>query len=242
VTSLSLALGVAALLGLRHATDPDHLTAVSTLVLSEDQRDSRRAGLLGLAWGLGHAATLIALGLPIVLLGAQPPEDVQRAAELVIGVVIAVLAIRLLVRWRRGYLHSHVHSHGSVRHSHPHVHEHAGAHSHSIHEHAHLASVERSPLTAFCIGLLHGVGGSAAAGVLVVATASAGAGAALALTAFALATAVSMAACSAAFGVMLTRAPVARRIEALTPAAAVLALAFGAWYALGAVQAVPAVY
>ena len=55
------------LLGLRHATDPDHLTALSTLVLSDDERGARRAGRLGLAWGAGHAVTLVALGLPVVL-------------------------------------------------------------------------------------------------------------------------------------------------------------------------------
>ncbi|MFN8205772.1 MAG: hypothetical protein U0S48_24720, partial [Solirubrobacteraceae bacterium] len=54
---LWLALLVAVLLGLRHATDPDHLTAVSTLVMSDPRDGSRRAGRLGLAWGLGHATT-----------------------------------------------------------------------------------------------------------------------------------------------------------------------------------------
>ena len=69
--SILLALAIALLLGLRHATDPDHLTAVSTLALSDDRRGARRAGLLGLAWGLGHATTLALLGLPLVLLDRE---------------------------------------------------------------------------------------------------------------------------------------------------------------------------
>ena len=55
-----MGLAVALLMGLRHATDPDHLTAVSTLILSDQRDGARRAGALGLAWGLGHATTLLA--------------------------------------------------------------------------------------------------------------------------------------------------------------------------------------
>src|SRR4051812_12935676 len=90
-----LALAVALLLGLRHATDPDHLTAVSTLVMSEDERGPRRAARLGLAWGLGHATTLFVVGLPLVVFGGALPDVVQRGLEVAVGVVIAALALRL---------------------------------------------------------------------------------------------------------------------------------------------------
>jgi ABC-type nickel/cobalt efflux system permease component RcnA len=235
---LALALAIAVLLGLRHATDPDHLTAVSTLVVSEERQGSRRAGLLGLAWGAGHAVTLFALGLPVVLLGSGLPESAQRAAELAVGVVIVALAVRLLVRWRRGYLHVHVHSHGEVRHAHPHVHEERGEHAHAHHDHGHAEALGRSPAAAFGIGLLHGAGGSAGAGVVVVAAVSARAGAVIALALFAAATACSMAICSTAFGAALTRPPVARRFAALAPALGTLGLLFGTWYALAALQSV----
>lgn len=80
------------------------------------------------------------------------------------------LAIRLLLRWRRGYFHAHPHSHGEFRHSHPHLHEHVPAVAHlATHKHPHAPSLGRSPLTAFGIGLVHGIGGSAGAGVLLVA-------------------------------------------------------------------------
>src|SRR5215210_7428641 len=101
--TVAIALLVAVLLGLRHATDPDHLTAVSSLILVRARGGSRRAAALGLAWGAGHAVALIALGLPFVLYGDALPGTVQRAAEIAIGVLIVALAARLLVRWRRGY-------------------------------------------------------------------------------------------------------------------------------------------
>ena len=98
--SLVLVSAVAILLGLRHATDPDHLAAVSTLVAS--RRGGRPAALLGAAWGLGHSATLFAFGLPIVLYRAFLPERVQQGAEALIGLVIVSLAVWLLLRWHRG--------------------------------------------------------------------------------------------------------------------------------------------
>jgi hypothetical protein len=97
---LGLVVLVAILLGLRHATDPDHVAAVSTLVAAG--REARPAALLGAAWGVGHALTLLAFGLPIVLYGAILPDRVQQGAEAFVGVVIVALAVWLLVRWRRG--------------------------------------------------------------------------------------------------------------------------------------------
>ncbi len=122
-TTLIALIAVAVLLGLRHATDPDHLAAVTTLIASKRERGARLAGALGLAWGLGHAITLFALGVPVVLFGSSLPEGVHAAAEVAIGVVIIALAVRLLMRWHRGYFHVHAHDHGAVRHAHPHVHE-----------------------------------------------------------------------------------------------------------------------
>ncbi len=241
---LAIAMVVAVLLGLRHATDPDHLTAVSTLVASDERYGSRRASLLGLAWGLGHAITLFALGLPVVLFGSSLPEGVHTAAEVAIGAVIIALAVRLLVRWHRGYFHAHAHDHGSIRHAHPHVHEHAGAHEHlAAHEHAHPAErLGRSPGAALGIGLVHGVGGSAGVGILLVGAISQEVEAILALLLFAGATAVSMALLSSAFGHALARGPVVRRLRQGIPALGVVSLLFGAWYTLGALEIVPYVF
>lgn len=241
---VDLALAAALFLGLRHATDPDHLTAVSTLVLSEE-RTTRRAGILGLFWGLGHATTLFLFGLPIVLLGARLPEAVHRGAEFAIGVLILILAARLLARWRRGVFHAHRHAHDGRWHTHPHAHERAhdsadaadGTHV-PPHRHPHAEGLGRSPLASYGIGLVHGLGGTAGAGLLLAAAIPGRAEAVLALGVLALGTAVSMAALSGAFGFALARRAVAARLPLLVPPAAVLGLLFGIWYALGALRSV----
>jgi high-affinity nickel permease len=234
-STLVVVLAVALLLGLRHATDPDHLAAVSTLIASDPEDGTRRAGRLGLAWGAGHATTLFLFGLPIVLFGAYLPGPLQQAAEVLVGLVIMALAIRLLVRWRRGRFHAHVHRHGPVQHRHLHPHAHA-AH----HEHAHRpeARLGRSPLQAYAIGLVHGMGGSAGVGLLLLAGIPGRAEALAALALFAAATAFSMAALSSGLGYTLTRGPVVQRALALAPALGGVTLAFGAWYVLGALSAV----
>jgi ABC-type nickel/cobalt efflux system permease component RcnA len=232
-----LALLVALLLGLRHATDPDHLTAVSMLVAGDEPDGARRAGRLGLAWGLGHATTLVAFGLPIVLFGAYLPNAAQRAAELGVGVIIVAVAARLLLRWHRGYYHVHRHRHGDIEHAHPHVHEHAGEHRH-VHHHRHDA-LGRTPGAAFGIGLVHGVGGSAGVSLLIVASVAGDrAVAALCLLLLAGGAALSMALLSSAFGYALARGSVLRNARAAIPALGVAGLLFGMWYALAALDAV----
>ncbi|MGH7527902.1 MAG: hypothetical protein ACREMX_14495 [Gemmatimonadales bacterium] len=229
-----MALVVAVLLGLRHATDPDHITAVSTLILSDTHERTRRAALLGLFWGLGHATTLFGLGIPAVLFRSYLPDAVQRAAELGIGLIIVVLAARLLLRWRRGYFHAHPHSHGAVQHWHPHAHEHGPAGHSAVHTHRHEAPLGRSPLAAFGNGLMHGSGGSAPVGILLVGAIPGRSHAVLALALFAAATAVSMSLASTAFGYALARGPVARRLSHLVPLFGTASLLFGVWYAVSA--------
>jgi cytochrome c biogenesis protein CcdA len=233
--SLAIALVVALLLGLRHATDPDHLTALSTLVLSDDERGTRRAGRLGLAWGVGHALTLVVLGLPVVLFNDALPDWAQRVAEGLIGIVIVALAVRLLMRWRRGTFHAHPHEHdGGVRHAHPHVHETGHEHPHA-HAHPHAEAVGRSPRAAFGLGLLHGAGGSAGVGIVLVAGVDGAGPATVALLLFAAGTALSMALVSAAWGRLLVSSAVERRLAVLAPVFGASSLVFGCWYGLGAV-------
>jgi hypothetical protein len=206
---------IAILLGLRHATDPDHLTAVTTLIAGDSRHDHRKARSLGLVWGLGHATTLFVFGLPIVLARSYLPAPVQQAAETAVGVLIIGLAIRLLIRWRAGAFRDgpgHRHSHG------------------------------RTPSQAYGIGLIHGVGGSAGVGVLLLAAIPDRAEAVVALALFAAFTAVSMALASSTFGYALTRPPVLRRFATIAPALGALSLIFGVWYSLGALNAVPYVF
>jgi high-affinity nickel permease len=210
--SIWIVFAFAVLLGLRHATDPDHLAAVTTLVASGRERAARRAGELGLAWGLGHAATLFVFGLPILLLDSALPERVQQAAETAIAFVIVYLALRLLVRWRRGELrfHAHPHAHGA-----------------------------RTCRGAFAIGLVHGMGGSAGVGVLVLASVRSTGLAVTSLVLLAVFTAVSMSLLSSGFGSMLVSRPARAAFGVVAPALGGASLAFGVWYATAAWSLAP---
>jgi len=229
--TLALVAVVAVVLGLRHAADPDHLAAVTTLMAGARERATGAAAWLGLSWGLGHALSLFAFGLPIVVFKAYLPEPVQRGAETSVGVLIAGLAVWLLVRWRRGLFHVHVHSHERGLHAHGHV--------HGGRAHPHRNPAARTPLQALGIGVLHGMGGSAGVGILLLASIHDRGLAVGALALFAVCTAVSMAALSTGFGFTLSRAPVARTLQGLAPALAVASLSFGIWYALGALEVAP---
>ena len=224
---------VSLLLGLRHASDPDHLAAVTTLIASEEERHQlRKAGIMGFLWGLGHGTTLVLIGLPLVLLNNYLPEVVGKIAEVAIGCIIVLLAIRLLVRWRQGLYHVHVHSHDGE--DHRHVHSHA---SDEAHGHAHRVP-RRTSISSYGVGLVHGIGGSGGLTLLLISTISDRAQATGALLLFAAGTAVSMALLSTAFGLVIAGGPIARNFERVAPVLGVLSMAFGVWYALGALGVV----
>lgn len=220
---------VALALGLRHAADPDHLVAVSTLVAGEHDRAARVAARLGAAWGAGHAVTLIGLGLPVLLLRAYLPKALETTAEAAVGMIIVLLAVRVLVNWRRGRFHFHQHEHDGGLHSH--VHSHA---QDPDHKHVHAV---RTPWQAFSIGLAHGTAGSGAVAVLIVAAVPNRTIAALSLLVIAVGSAISMTMLSSVFGRLLTTGIPRRRFAAVVPMFAAIALVFGVWYAFSAVIA-----
>ncbi|MDQ5821832.1 MAG: hypothetical protein M3540_10355 [Actinomycetota bacterium] len=222
-TTLVVVMVVAVGLGLRHASDPDHLAAVTTLIASGKERAARRAGILGLVWGLGHATSLFVLGVPIVLYRAYLPESVQRGAETSVGLVIVALAVWLLVRWRRGNFDVHTHGEGEPRHAHGPAHP----------------PKPRTRIQAYAIGLLHGLGGTAGVGILLLSSIPGQALAIVSLGVFALFTAISMGVLSGGFGLTLSAPPVQRSFARLAPVLGTLSLAFGIWYALGAQGVVP---
>jgi ABC-type nickel/cobalt efflux system permease component RcnA len=225
-TSLLVVALVATLLGLRHATDPDHLAAVTTLLASGRERAGRAAARLGLAWGAGHAATLFLFGLPIVLFSSYLPNRVQQLAETAVAGLIVYLAVRLLFRWRAGFFHAHEHEHDGAAHVHLHSHDRSAAHGHRHRP--------RSTLGAFGIGLVHGMGGSAGVGVLIVASVDSKWLAVVALALLALFTAVSMTILTTGLGLTLDARPVRRAFNAFAPALGAMSLAFGIWYASAA--------
>ena len=103
---LTMALAISLLLGLRHASDPDHLVAVTSLVAAE-HGDTRHAARLGAWWGVGHTAALVAIGIPLIAFKAQMPAWLESTAETAVGVVILLLAARVIYRWARPHAHPH---------------------------------------------------------------------------------------------------------------------------------------
>lgn len=223
---------LAVLLGLRHATDPDHVAALATLVAGDERESARGAIGLGLAWGLGHGLTLCAVGGTFLLLGRDLPDVVRHAADVAIGFLIVVLSVRLLRRWSSGRFHVHEHVHtGGVRHQHLHAHGHGTAHDHT---HASLTRVG-----AFGIGLLHGASGSAGVAVLLLAAVASSTVAVASLVLLAAGAAISMTAISTGFGLALVRSLRPRRLILHSlPALGLASLAIGAWYGLAALEAI----
>ena len=152
--------GLGSLLGMRHALEPDHLTAVSTLVTGE--RSSYRAAMLGAFWGLGHTLSLVVVGAVLVVLRAEMPARVSDLFELFVAVMLVGLGVRaMLLAVRQGRIGpAHEHHHGRL------VHNHAGA---APHVHVGKWTLARRPLL---VGAVHGLAGSGALTALVLATLS----------------------------------------------------------------------
>jgi len=218
---LATALIVAFVLGLRHASDPDHLVAVTSLVAA-DGGDTRGAARLGAWWGIGHATALLTLGLPLIFLKGELPGWLETGAERAVGVVILLLAGRVIYKWVRGDFRAGAHGHDRDKHRHLRRGDTPG------HRHRHV----RSPRQALGIGLLHGLAGTGAVVVLLIAALPGPVEAAAALAVFAPMSILSMALFTSAFAWVLTRpvvAPLYRTV--LVPALGAFGLVFGLWYA-----------
>jgi hypothetical protein len=216
---LPAVLALAVVLGLRHASDPDHLLAVTSLVATT-RADVRAAAGIGAWWGLGHAVTLLALGLPLIALEARLPPWLEASAERLVGAVILLLAVRLVVRWARGGYRADTHLHPPAT---RHRHLNTGAHSHDRRQNAARAAA---------IGTLHGVAGTGAIVILLITALPAQGTALAALLLFAPMSVLSMAFFTGAFAWLFTRRPVAplfRRV--LMPVMGGVGVVFGAWYA-----------
>src|SRR5437870_3936536 len=127
-------LAIGGLLGLRHAFEPDHLAAVSTLATRPGGRRLWSAARLGLVWGLGHTVTVGAVALLIIALGVQLPDRFWPAAELLVAGLLVLLGVVVIWRYLRGRWHIHAHAHVADS-PHFHLHSHAAGLEHG-HDHA----------------------------------------------------------------------------------------------------------
>src|SRR5881392_1724416 len=185
--SLLALAGLGLLLGFRHAFEPDHLAAVSTLATRQGRLlDACR---LGLAWAVGHTASVGVVVAVIMIFGIHLPDRLWPAADFLVALLLIGLGGSVLLRYARGRWHLHVHTHSDGA---PHLHLHSHAHS-AAHVHRHPRGDARRSLG---FGLLHGLAGSAAILVLLVAAAPTRAAQLAYFVAFAIGTMIGMLAVS----------------------------------------------
>jgi ABC-type nickel/cobalt efflux system permease component RcnA len=181
------------LLGMRHATDPDHVVAVTT-ILSREHRIGA-AARIGIIWGLGHTLTVLLVGAAIIVFKIAIPTRLGLAMEFAVAIVLILLGVGAASSMLRHIAvrlfgnssgdddspptHSHTHSHANAMHTHPHVHLHAhdhhfGTEPDSLHSESILLNempqsfaARRPLLRSFSVGLVHGLAGSAAIALLV---------------------------------------------------------------------------
>jgi high-affinity nickel-transport protein len=178
-------LAVGFFLGMRHATDPDHVIAVTTIV--SNQRNSMRAALIGAFWGIGHTLTIFVVGSGIILFNLVIPVRVGLSMELSVAVMLIILGLWNVAGFLRSLpaasvpdheadkvVHSNPHSHGDYIHNHAHAHHENHPHS----DYAPLDWMDRvfgkvslyQYLRPLVVGIVHGLAGSAAVALLVLTT------------------------------------------------------------------------
>lgn len=228
VTASVVGILLGLLVGLRHAFEADHLTAVSTLVA--EAKDGRRGAWLGAIWGLGHTLALVLVGAVLIAVGAQLPERVSTWLELAVAVMLIVLGIRSIVRaMRTGSGPVAPHRHGTVHHSHA-----------DAVPHIHLAgrTVAWRPLV---IGLIHGLAGSGALTAIVFAELPTTALRIVYITLFGIGSIAGMAIASGVAGVALQAvAGRASTRRALTLAAGGLSIVVGVIWGIPLVSSIAA--
>jgi ABC-type nickel/cobalt efflux system permease component RcnA len=242
-------LGIALLgliLGMRHATDADHVIAVTAIVSGE--RRVSAAARIGIAWGLGHSVTVFIVGGAIILFKLTIPPRLGMAMEFAVAIVLILLGISVLARssprianwlglksdggdWSA---HSHAHEHDGTTHVHPHAHAHSDEHSHHSHRFPMPSRFARGSYErAFGVGLVHGLAGSAAIALLVLSAIPNPVWGLVYLAIFGFGTILGMALITTAIGlpVSLTAARLGGLNHALLVGAGLLSLGFGLFLA-----------
>jgi len=165
--SLVAVLGVGLAFGLKHATEVDHIVAISTIV--SEHRNLWRSAVVGALWGMGHTASLIAVGVVVLALRVAIPEWVSSWLEFGVALMIIGLGASALVRAlrKRRELHLHRHQHDGVSHVHVHFHDRETEHAGPVAAHSH--AVKAVGIKPLLVGAMHGLAGSAALMLLVLA-------------------------------------------------------------------------
>ncbi|MEH7307284.1 urease accessory protein UreH domain-containing protein [Neobacillus drentensis] len=153
-----LALGF--VLGIKHAIEPDHVIAVSTI--ASQSKKLFRSSLAGVFWGIGHTATLFIIGIILIFMKGEIPEKWAMSLEFLVGIMLVYLGASTLLSFKN--IHVHQHEHDGENHKHVHSHTNSGQH---VHKHKYK---NVSYLKSLVIGLVHGLAGSGAMVLLTMST------------------------------------------------------------------------
>lgn len=227
-TTTVLAVGL--LFGLKHATEVDHVVAVSTI--ASQQRNVLRSALVGALWGAGHTASLLVVGVVVLVLRIAIPERVSSWLEF--GVALMIIGLGGVALWKslrnRSDVHVHEHSHDGMSHVHIHFHESETRHDRERkHSHAVMAIGVKPVL----IGMMHGLAGSGALTLLVLTQISSAWIGLLYLGIFGVGSIAGMLLMSGLIGLpfALTARNLTNVHHRMQMAAAVVSIVFGLWYA-----------
>jgi ABC-type nickel/cobalt efflux system permease component RcnA len=231
-------LGIGLLLGVKHATEVDHVAAVSAIV--SEQGSLRRALRIGGLWGAGHTVSILLAGLAVLGLHLAIPGPLARILEMAVAVMIIALGGRALALALRGNADAHVHRHAHGGREHAHLHFHDADHRHAPgvpHPAAHEGHAARIGLRPLLVGMVHGLAGSAALTLLVLAHIGSAPLGLLYLLVFGIGSTGGMAIMSAAIGIPFAATKFRPALQrGIRLAAGALSLGFGlfhAWSQLG---------
>ena len=226
-------LGLGLVFGLKHATEVDHVVAVTTLV--SEHRSLWRSALVGGLWGAGHTVSIVVVGVLVLVFRVTIPLPVTKWLEFGVALMIVSLGVLAMTRVlrRRSDVHLHRHSHDGQSHVHIHFHERGTEHANSALTPAHSHAISRVGLKPLLVGAMHGLAGSAALTLLVLTQIQPVWLALLYLALFGIGSTVGMMLMSGLIGLPFTFSN--RRLTkvnyGLQTVAGCLSIVFGLWYA-----------
>ena len=225
-------LGLGLVFGLKHATEVDHVVAISTIV--SRHKNIFRSAFVGALWGAGHTLSLMAIAIVVLWFRIVIPERVSGWLEF--GVALMIIGLGVSALWRAlrrdGQMHVHQHTHGSLAHTHVHFHEHETRHERSApSQHSHRVS--RIGWKPVMVGMMHGLAGSGALTLLVLTQISSAWVGLLYVLTFGFGSIAGMLLMSGLIGLpfALTSRKLSHAHQGLQTVAAILSICFGIWYA-----------
>ena len=230
-------MGLGLVFGLKHATEIDHVVAVSTVV--SEHRSVWRSALVGALWGAGHTLSLVVVGVIVLVFRVAVPQSVASWLEFGVALMIIGLGVLTVTRVlrKRSDVHVHRHSHDGESHVHIHFHEHGTDHANAASSHSaratHSHAISKLGLKPLVVGAVHGLAGSAALSLLVLTQVPSVSLGLVYLGVFGLGSTAGMVLMSGLIGLpfALSGHRLSGVSSGLQTVAGALSVAFGLWYA-----------